>query len=295
MTDASVSGPSGPRPRILSLAIGVAGGILGLLPWPVSAWRLADSTPFVVLPISQERALLLFSLVVLGGVFAGLAVHFAGRRRGLAAWPAALGVASVHLIAVGLSFLELADELRLGSGGDEKELIYFGGMLAGTVAAVLTAQLGLHLTSHPSVGVVSVGIALAAVPFATWVGWWFVAFGEVGSPTFLPTLMRWLPAVVVGAALVWCGVRPVWRRLVAWVMALLSLWGVSALFAAIEYALGIRDLPAGATAREPARVLAMVFEENWMPVVAAFAIAVAGTVVRMLVEWGVSRGRVPAE
>ena len=93
MTDASVPEPTKARPRILSFAIGVAGGILGLMPWLMSA-----GTP---LPISRDHATLLFSLVVLGGVFAGLAVHFLGRRRTTAGWPAALGVALVHLIAVG--------------------------------------------------------------------------------------------------------------------------------------------------------------------------------------------------
>ncbi len=174
-------------------------------------------------------------------------------------------------------------------------MIYFAGMLAGTLTAVLTAQLGFHMTSSPSPGVVSVGVALAAVPFATWVGRSFVAFaGEGSPPEYLPALLRWLPAVLVGAALVWCGVRPVWRRVVAWVMSLLALWLVSALFMTIEYAFGIRELPAGATAREPARVLLMVLEETWLPVVAAFVIAIVGTAVRMLIEWGVSRRGEPA-
>ena len=295
MTDASVSGSTKPRPRILSFAIGVAGGILGLLPWVVGVWTLPDEVPFVVLPISQKQAILLFSLVVLGGVFAGVAVHFLRRRREIAGWPAALGVALVHLTAVALSFSPLADELRIGSSGDEKDLIYFAGMLAGTIAAVLAAQVGFHMTSSPSAGVVSVGVALAAVPFATWVGRCFVAFaGEGSPPTYLPTLLLWLPAVIVGVALVWCGVRPVWRRIVAWVMSLLALWLVSALFLVIEYAFGIRELPVGATAREPARVLAMVLEETWFPVVVAFVIGLVGTAVRMLIEWGMSRGRVAA-
>lgn len=293
MTDESVPGATKPRPRILSFAIGLAGGILGLLPWLVGAWTLPDEVPFVVLPISQKQSILLFSLVVLGGVFAGLAVHFLGRRRMTAGWPAALGVALVHLAAVALSFSALADLLRLGS--DEKDMIYFAGMLAGTLTAVLTAQLGFHMTSSPSPGVVSVGVALAAVPFATWVGRCFVAFaGEGSPPEYLPALVHWLPAVLVGAVLVWCGVRPVWRRVVAWVMSLLALWLVSTLFMVIEFAFEMRALPAGATAREPVRVLSMVLEETWLPVVVAFVIAIVGTAVRMLVEWGVSRRRDPA-
>lgn len=296
MADASVPGSTKPRPRILSFAIGVVGGVLGLLPWLMGAWMRRDDASFAVLPISRDHATLLVSLVLLGGVFAGLAVHFLGRRRRTTGWPAALGVALVHLIAVGLRFSALADELRIGDGGDEKAMLYFAGMLAGTIAAVLAAQVGFHMASSPSAGVVSVGVALAAVPFATWVGRCFVAFaGEGSPPAFLPTLLHWLPAVIVGVALVWCGVRPVWRRIVAWVISLLSLWLALTLFMVIEYAFEMRELPAGATAREPARVLAMVLEETWFPVVVAFAIGIVGTAVRMLIEWGVSRGRVAAE
>ncbi|MBO0981211.1 hypothetical protein [Microbacterium sp. SD291] len=296
MTDTSATGPTTPRPSLLSFAIGALGGIAGLLPWLVGGGRLplqnlwATQTmprdmPFSPLPISQYFVALLFSLVLLGGVFAGLAVHVAGQRRPLVAWQAALGVAAVHMIAVVLSFGVLAAGLGFGSGVDPRAILYLAGMLGGTIAAVLMAQVGFWMTSRRSVGVVSLGVALAAVPFGNWVGRWFAAFtGDAFVPPFVYSLERWLPAVVVGAALIWCGVRPVWR-LVVWVVALLALWVTPALFTAIQAGLGMRVLQGDVAemAAVSVQLFPLVLAEVWMPVVVGFAIAVVGTTVRMLV------------
>ena len=295
MAEASVSADPPARSRILPFAIGIGGGVLGILPWVVgggalplqnlwTAAMLPEAMPFVLLPLSQYLAMLLFSLVLLGGVFAGVAVHVVTRRRAIAVWPAAVGVALVHLIAMVQSFGVLAG--GLGLGGDRRSMLYFAGMLGGAIAAALLAQLGLWMTSRRSVGVAALGVALAAVPFGSWVGRWFVAFtGEVTPPLFLPELLRWVPSIVVGAALVWCGIRPA-RRIAVWVVGLLSLWILPALFTAIQYGLGMRVLDGDVAemARVSVGLFPMVLAEVWLPVVVALAIAVVGTVVRWAVE-----------
>ena len=288
--------------RILAFAIGAAGAVLGLLPWIVSGalpvqnlWATQtepSSMPFVLLPLSQYYATMLFSLVLLGGVFAGLAVRVARRQRAVSAWPAALGVALVHAIAGVQSFTVLAGGLGLTDGtGDARAAPYFGGMLGGTVIAVLLAQFGLWMTTRASVAVASLGIALAAVPFGTWVVRWFGAFaGPTGPWTFVSGMGYWLPAVVVGAALVWCGVRPV-GRLAVWAIGLLSLWIVPAVFTAIGYGLGMRVLQGDV--REMAEASMQVFPsalaEMWRPVVLAVLIAVVGSIVRVAVAKRSSR------
>lgn len=295
MAEASVSADPPARSRILPFAIGIGGGVLGILPWVVgggalplqnlwTAATLPEAMPFVLLPLSQYLAMLLFSLVLLGGVFAGVAVHVVARRRAIAVWPAAFGVALVHLIAMVQSFGVLAG--GLGLGGDRRSMLYFAGMLGGAIAAALLAQLGLWMTSRRSVGVAALGVALAAVSFGSWVGRWFVAFtGEVTPPLFLPELLRWVPSIVVGAALVWCGIRPA-RRIAVWVVGLLSLWILPALFTAIQYGLGMRVLDGDVAemARVSVGLFPMVLAEVWLPVVVALAIAVVGTVVRWAVE-----------
>lgn len=295
MAEASVSADPPARSRILPFAIGIGGGALGILPWVVgggalplqnlwAAATLPEAMPFVLLPLSQYLAMLLFSLVLLGGVFAGVGVHVVARRRAIAVWPAAVGVALVHLIAMVQSFGVLAG--GLGLGGDRRSMLYFAGMLGGAIAAALLAQLSLWMTSRRSVGVAALGVALAAVPFGSWVGRWFVAFtGEVAPPLFLPELLRWVPSIVVGAALVWCGIRPA-RRIAVWVVGLLALWILPALFTAIQYGLGMRVLDGDVAemARVSVGLFPMVLAEVWLPVVVALAIAVVGTVVRWAVE-----------
>ncbi|WP_406247494.1 hypothetical protein ACI7YT_17920 [Microbacterium sp. M] len=283
--------------RILALAIGVVGAVLGLLPWILAGtlplqnlWAvqtLPEAMPFVLLPLSQYYVTLLFSLVLLGGVFAGLAVRVARRRRTVALWPAALGVALVHLTAAVQSFGVLADGLGLwGGAGDVRAALYFGGLLGGTIVAALLAQLGLWMTAHRSVAVASLGIALAAVPFGTWVVRWFGAFaGPTGPGEFVSTVVFWMPGVIVGAALVWCGVRPL-SRLIAWVIALLGLWVTPALFTAIGYGLGMRALQGDLRemAEASTQLFPVVLAEMWRPVVLAVLIAVIGSIVRVALE-----------
>lgn len=279
----------------LSFAIGVGGGILGLLPWFVGGgilplqnlWATAtmpEDMPFVLLPLSQYFATLLFALVLIGGVFAGVAVHVVARRRAVAVWPASVGVLLVHLIAAVQSFVVLGGGLELG--GDRRALLYFAGMLGGTIAAALVAQVGFWMTSRRSVGVAAFGVALAAVPFGTWSTRWFVAStGNAFTSELLSEVGRWLPAVVVGAALVWCGIRP-GRRLVVWVVSLLALWVLPALFTAVQYGLGMRVLDGDLAEMAGASVqlFPMVLAEVWLPVIVALVIAVVGTVVRLVVQ-----------
>ncbi|WP_460798147.1 hypothetical protein [Microbacterium sp. GXF0217] len=301
MTD-SPHAPEAKPGRMLPFVLGVLGAVLGLLPWVVAgtlplqnlwaAQTLPEGMPFVLLPLSQYYATLLFSLVLLGGVFAGVAVRVARRRRAVSVWPAALGVALVHAIAAVQGFVVLARGLGLTeSAADTRAVLYFGGMLGGTVVAALLAQLGLWMTSHPLVPVASLGIALAAVPFGTWAVRWFSAFaGPSGPWMVVSTIGFWLPAVVVGAALIWCGVRPV-GRLAVWAIALLSLWVVPAVFTAIGYGLGMRVLQGDL--REMAEASMQVFPvalmEMWRPVVLAVLIAVVGSIVRLAVAKRSSR------
>ncbi|WP_164234098.1 hypothetical protein [Microbacterium hydrocarbonoxydans] len=283
-----------PRPRWLSFLIGVGGGVLGLLPWLVGGGRMLlqnlwtvyvppEQMPFVLLPVSQYSALLLFSLVLIGGVFVGLAVRLVGR--GMAAWPGSMGLLLVHVVATVQSFIVLHGGLGLDGGGDPRATVYFAGMLGGTILTVLLAQLAFWMTSRRSAGVAALGVALAAVSFANWAMRWVVAFtGEALVPMWITSVARWVPAVVVGLALVWCGVRPLWR-LVVWAVALLALWIVPALYTALSYGLGMRVLDGDVPEmlRAAAQVFPMALAIEWLPVVVAAGIGVVGTVGRMLV------------
>lgn len=296
MTADSAARAATPPARLLPFLVGIGGGVLGLLPWILGGARLPlqnlwvvatmpDEMPLVLLPVSQYYVIVLFSIVLLGGIFAGLAVRILSRRRALAVWPAALGVLAVHVLAIVESFGMAASGLALAS--DARAVIYIVGLLGGAIAATLLAQLAFWMTSHRSAGIAAFGVALAAVPFGEWVGRWFLAVtGEVFPPVFLPAVVQWVPVIVVGLALAWCGIRPAWRLLV-WVVSLLALWALPAAFMSIQYALGYRLILGDFAEMIAAGVdifPALLNEDGVLPVIAALVIAVVGTVVRMLVR-----------
>lgn len=279
-----------------SLLVGIAASAVMLFPSWVGGGRLPlqnlwqtqtmpDDMPFSLLPLSQYYALSVFTMLLMGGVVAGLAVRLLARRRPLRARVVALGVLLVHLIATVQSFVVLAAGLGLTGGSPgSREMLYFGGMLGGVVMGVLLAQLGLWLTSRPAVLPVALGIVLAAVPFANWVSFAITSFTTyMGVPSPVAMALRWLPAVIVGVTLAWCGVRPA-RRLVVWVVGVLAVWLMPTTFTALSYALGSRVLQGDL--REMAAAAVQLFPqalaELWHPAVVAAVIGVVGLAARML-------------
>lgn len=276
-----------------SLAVGAAASAFALFPSWVSGARLPlqnlwhertmpDDMPIALLPLSQYYALNIFVMLLLGGVIAGLIVRWRSLRAGMAA----LGVLAVHVIVAVQSFAVLAGGHGLLDGtARSRELLYFGGMLGGVIAGILLAQLGCWMASRRGVLLPSLAVALSAVPVGSWIGVLIVSFNPIyGYPPVVGTILRWVPAVIVAVALIWAGVRPL-GRLVVWVVGLLALWMLPAVFTAIGYGLGMRVLQGDL--REMALAAGQVFPlalaETTLPVAVALGLAVVGTVVRMLV------------
>jgi len=277
--------------RFIAIAVGVAAGALGILPWLIGGGTLplqnlwaADTTPnampFALLPVSQYAATAVFVLLLMGGVFAGLAVHLIARYRSFAAWPAALGLVVVQLIAVIQSFTVISNGLGLTNSLDRRTFLYFAGMLGGAIVAMVMAQVAFWIASRRSTAPVALAVGLAAVPFASWISQAIRSLsGPSGIPMTVPTLLHWLPAVIAAAALVWCGVRPA-RRVAVWVVVLVGVWVIPALFITIQYGLGMRVL--NGDLREMASASGQLFplalREQIVPTLVALALAVVGTV-----------------
>jgi len=239
--------------RILgSFGLGVAGVLLGLSPWLISGPRLPlqnlwtqqtspEAMPLALLPISQYYASTIAALLIVGGTASGLATRLLVPR-GFRAVPVALGLSLAHAAAIGQSFAVLYEGLDPGGAGDSRAWLYLAGMLGGTLLAAAAAQGAFWLTSRPSTGLAALGLVLSAVPLASWVGVWFATLGGAGGPDpFAGQVVRWLPALVVAAALVWCGVAPP-RRLAIWLTGLLVLCAAPPLITAATTALGTRAL-----------------------------------------------------
>jgi len=241
-------------PVFLGLAIGFVSAALTLAPWLATGatlplqnlWQsnvLPEDMPFSLLPVNQYYAVRVAVILIVGGVIAGLTLRFVRRAARVPSWSASVGLLLAHGIAIVQSFVVVADGLGLAqTRSDPRPLLYFGGMLGGTIVAALLAQGVFWLASRRAVVPVTLGLTLSAVPFAAWI---VDAVTTLSPPTGpapeILLISRWLPPIIVGVALGWCGVRPP-RRLGIWVISLAALWITPALFTSLWNALGMRVL-----------------------------------------------------
>ena len=244
--------PSRPPIRVAAWGclIGFLGGLLGLGPWLMTGARLPlqnlwgaevmpEQMPVSLLPLNQYELTTIVALLTVGSAAAGLTVHvlFPARRR-LATWCAAAGLLAVQLAAAVQSFTVLDGGLTRGTMAS----LYFAGLLAGVTASLAASLVALLLLASKSRGLTALGAGLVAVPFASWAVEWVVGFvGHVNVPVAVPSGARWIPALLVGCALAWCGLRPA-RRAAVWLVDLALLWVVPALFISVNYVLGSRAL-----------------------------------------------------
>lgn len=286
------------------LALGAASALVGLAPWLVTGARLPlqnlwrgetplDSMPVALLPVSQYYSTRILVLLLVGGVIGGLVARALRRRFPTTDWATAVGILAVQLLATVQAFVVVADGLGLTApGADPRARLYFGGMLGGTIVSVALAQALFWLISRRSVAPAALGLALAAVPVASWL-LAAVAFfsGPTGPPLIVGELYRWLPALIVGAALGWCGAVPL-RRLGVWVAGLLVLLVTPAVLTASSYALGMRVLDGDL--REMAGAAVQIFPlalgTGFAPTILALLLAAAVTAAR----WAIARGRAKA-
>ncbi|WP_240721294.1 hypothetical protein [Pseudarthrobacter sp. NamE5] len=193
--------------------------------------------PIALLPLNQYKLTTIVVLLVVGGAAAGLAVRMWGptRRELVTRWAAA-GVLTVQVVAMIQSFIVLDDGLMIGTAAT----IYIVGLLIGGIASLAVTLIVLLLIAARSRTTTALGIGLISVPVASWTGEWVVGvLGQMNVPAGLPTVTRWIPAVLVGGALAWCGLHSV-RQGVVWLTNLAFLWLVPALFTSISYVFGTR-------------------------------------------------------
>ena len=287
------------------LGIGVAAAAVGLLPWIITGMRLplqnlwaagtlpADM-PFALLPFSQYYITLVAALLVIGAAIAGVVARSTRARLGRRGFVAlTAGVLGAQLIAIVQTTTEVAPGLRPGSAS----LIYLVAVVAAALASFVVAALVLVLIARmPRAGAL-IGLSLAAVA----AGWWVSAL-IIPSPglvsdlqSTLVGLVRWLPAILCGIAIAWCGVTSIGRVLAA--LTAVAAVAVGAAFAtAVTSAAG-----SWALARQPAEMLdygVQVFGQalftpalTLRPIVATLIVAGVGLVVAAVLR----RRRLPVD
>lgn len=286
----------------MALVTGVLAGLLGLAPWLITGARLPlqnlwgsealpGQMPLALLPLSQYQVTTLVALMTTGGAAAGVAVRcWSSVRRRLATWCAAGGVLAVQVAATVQAFTALAG----GLATDARSSLYLAGLLAGVVASIAAGLVALLLLAARSRALAALGAGLVAVPFVSWLAAGVTALMAAGDvPVWVSALWRWLPAVLVGAALAWCGFRPLARALV-WLVNMALLWVVPAAFTSVSHVLGARVL--GGDLQEMAAMGRQVFTSALggsggagVTVLLALAIGLLGTSARAVV--GSSRAR----
>jgi hypothetical protein len=238
-------------PASIWFVIGVGGAAVGLLPWLVTGARLplqnlaADQsttvTPVALLPFSQYFLTTIVALLVVGAAAAGIASRVLAHRRprfGLTALVS--GVLAVQLIAAVQSTavsVGLLEESTVAG-------VYAGAVVAVIVVSVAVGLLILFLIARASTPGATIALSLAAVVSTNWVGAALrdvMTYGPNGLVQALSLVLRFLPAVLVGCAIAWCGFRTA-GRLAAVVVSLAALWIGPAFFTAVSAAAGTRIL-----------------------------------------------------
>jgi hypothetical protein len=243
--------PADWRGAVASLGIGLGGAILGLLPWIVTGMRLPlqnlwsrnvlpDEMPVAWLPLSQYNVSLLIGLMVVGSAAAGIAARaLRDRLPSRAPLSITAGVLFVQVVATAQAVSALAAGLQ----SSEAATIYLAACIALTVFAIVCGLVVLGLIARgPRPGAV-IALTLAAIASGWWLSGFIAPIGSAGGElTYaLLDIARWVPPVLVGAAIAWGGTRTP-GRIVAAVVSLLLLWIVPALATAVTSAVGSRIL-----------------------------------------------------
>jgi hypothetical protein len=299
-------GPHAGAPRRLSPwippLIGVAGAILGLLPWLVTGMRLPlqnlwatetlpDRMPVVLLPFSQYALMLIAALLIIGAATAGLAAR-ATRPRLPGGGVTAIfaGLLATQVIAAA----QTTTVVRAGLEDRGESTLYLSAVLAVVVLAILVGTLAFWLIATARRAGALLGLAVAAIAVGPWLNGLIVPFGTIPAEwvTALFGWTRWVPAILVGVAIAWCGVGTV-GRVIAALASLLLLWAAPAVITGVSNAAGSRVLASSPAdmidyAVQVTRMALFLPELALPPIVVAVVVAAAGLLARAVIR---RRGR----
>lgn len=270
-------------PAWVGAPIGVVCAVLGLLPWLVTGARLplqnlwatdalpADM-PLAALPFSQYYVAEVVAMIGLGAVLAGLFARAAMRTSAAKA-----GVLAGMVVVQGVAVVQTASVVGAGLADGPDSDLYLAVLEAFAGGAVVVGFAAALVVAFAPRAWALLGLALGAVAAGVWSGSLVGGFGSGGAAE------TWLPAILVGLAIGWCGLKGP-GRVVASVVALGILWLMPAGVTAVRATLSARNQLA-----EPTIVRTGVLElfsavTNWPDVGARVAVAalVAGLTMAVL-------------
>ncbi|TFD62623.1 hypothetical protein E3T39_01360 [Cryobacterium suzukii] len=287
------------------LVVGMLAAMVGLLPWLVTGMHLPiqnlwasntlpEDMPIALLPFSQYTITLIVAVVVTGSALAGgLARVTRAQHPRFALAAIIVGVLLVQVVAI----VQTAVTVATGLAESPAAKVYLFALTAGTLAASLIGLLILMLIARaPAAGAV-VAVSLAAVAFSAWLNGLIahpLSFETTETTRALLSAARWVPAVIVGLAVAWCGLTTI-GRVAGAIVSFLALWIGPTLFTAVSAAAGTRVLAA-----YPAEMLdygAQVFVSALGVKGGSLSLLVPAVIVMVLglaVRWALRRRRLQA-
>jgi hypothetical protein len=243
--------------------------------------------PVVLLPFSQYAIILIIAILVTGAGVAGIVTRSLRRRMPRAgAAGVFIGLVALQVIAV----VQTTIVVRAGLQDRAESDLYLAALVGVCVLSILTGTLTFFLiaASPPAGGLVGLGIV--ALAFGPWLSGLLVPSGSIPADAMITIVgyVRWVPAVLVGAAIAWAGVGTIGRILAA-LFDLALVWFVPALTTGIFYASGSRVLAHDPVEMVDAGVdvffMALTTPELALPPVGvAVSVAAIGLVARRLLE-----------
>ena len=247
LTRLTASGP------VLYVLAGMASAIAGLVPWLITGMRLPiqnlwastvfpGQMPFALLPFSQYALFLIVALIVVGSAIAGIVARSTrAQHPRFAVLSLVVSVAVVQVAALVQTTLTVVHGLKDTSASR----LYLAGLVIGTAVSITVGLVLLVLIARaPAAGVV-VALSFAAIALQSWLNALVLPFGVASTePNFvLLAAIRLVPALVVGLAVGWAGIRSI-GRVIAAIIGLLLLWIAPAAVTAVSSAAGSRVLAA---------------------------------------------------
>ena len=254
MPNSPASWSRGHRPRRGGSTRGAASAIVGLLPWLITGARLplqnlwaTDSLdmPFALLPFSQYFLSFTAAMLLVGSAIAGIVGRATTAKNRRAALRALIGgVALVQVIALAQTAITVA--LGIGLDRHRTAAILYLVLITGGIFVSLLVGLGMLalIARAPKAGTL-VALSIAAVAASSWLSGFLFPINTFATSSpltnFFSELVRFLPAILIGAAIAWCGVNTR-GRIVATVVAVMVLILGPILVTAIFNAAGSRVL-----------------------------------------------------
>jgi hypothetical protein len=194
--------------------------------------------PRVLIPLSNYSVSLTSAVIIVGAALGGLAVVIARLNgRVLAAGHVLAGVVGLQVCALAHAVWAVKDGLETST----RAQVYLGGLAGGAALMIVIGIPILLAIARGHAAPVTLAVAASSVAL----GWWLLALMSAvvpisaQVPLFVWRTIEWLPAVITGIAIGWCGWRSA-KRAVASVLAVVIIWVVPALVTAVMYGLGSR-------------------------------------------------------